>query len=299
MTILIIGSKGFIGSHALNYFKAKNYIVFACDVVFDYTSENYYLIDATNANFQEIFERQQYDVCINCSGAASVPESIIYPNRDFELNVANVYKILDAIRKYQNSCKFINISSAAVYGNPMDLPIKENAPVQPVSPYGNHKLMAESILKEFHTYFGIPSISLRLFSVFGPGLRKQLFWDLYNKMQVASDSISLIGTGKESRDYIYIADVTQALDIIISNCDFNGEAINVANGIETSICEAVETFATAYGWKGGIHFTQKQRQGDPLNWRADITLLKKFGYIQKYSLEDGLKAYTQWLKEKI
>lgn len=297
MNILIIGSKGFIGAHALQYFKELNYTVFGCDVVVDYNNENYFLLDATNANFQEVFEAQMFDVCINCSGAASVPDSIIHPQRDFELNVTNVFKMLDAIRKHQPECKFINISSAAVYGNPDVLPVTENTVLKPVSPYGTHKLMAENILREFYTYYNIPTLSLRLFSVFGTGLQKQLFWDLHKKMQNTS-KIELLGTGNESRDFIYVKDVTQAFNLIIQKCLFNGSAINISNGIEVTIKKAVETFTKELEWKGEIIFSQTIRKGDPLNWKADISTLKQLGYQQTYSLQSGLKEYIQWLKEK-
>ena len=196
MNILVIGSKGFIGSHMLQYFKEKEHMVFGCDVVVDYTQENYFLIDAVNANFKEIFDSNTFDVCINCSGAASVPDSIIHPMRDFELNVNNVFKLLDAIRKQQPSCKFINLSSAAVYGNPAVLPVKEDAALLPVSPYGLHKQMAESVLREFYTQFNISTLSLRIFSVYGPGLQKQLFWDLYRKMKTNPNEITVLGMEK-------------------------------------------------------------------------------------------------------
>lgn len=283
----------------MQHFKELQHTVFGCDVVVDYNAENYFLLDASNADFQEIFEAQNFDVCINCSGAASVPDSLVHPQRDFELNVSNVFKMLDAIRKHQPKCKFINISSAAVYGNPETLPVAEHAALKPVSPYGLHKKMAEDILQEFHTHYKIPTLSLRLFSVFGPGLQKQLFWDLYKKMLPDSTQIELIGTGNESRDFIYVKDVTNAFDLVIRQCIFNGSVLNIANGIEVTIKEAVDAFAKELNWKGEINYSQTIRKGDPLNWKADITKITQAGYRQKYSLQDGLKEYTQWLKEKI
>ncbi|HEU4610026.1 MAG TPA: NAD-dependent epimerase/dehydratase family protein, partial [Chitinophagaceae bacterium] len=83
MKILIIGSKGFIGSHVLQYFSAKEGIIcWGCDVVVDYVAERYILLDSTNSDFNEILEEHVFDVCINCSGAASVPDSLQHPFRD-------------------------------------------------------------------------------------------------------------------------------------------------------------------------------------------------------------------------
>lgn len=142
MKILIIGSKGFIGSHCLDYFTNQGHTVFGCDVVVDYTAKNYFLVDATNANYQELFASKSFNVCINCSGAANVQDSITNPQRDFQLNASNVFSLLNAIRIHNATCKFINLSSAAVYGHPITLPVNENQTLNPISPYGFHKKYA-------------------------------------------------------------------------------------------------------------------------------------------------------------
>src|SRR5687768_12482309 len=118
MTLLVIGSKGFIGSHMYNYLHGAGHKVYGCDVLVDYNDQNYYQVDATNATYDELFASHKFNGCINCSGAASVPDSLVHPLRDFHLNTNNVYLILDAIRRHRPECKFINLSSAAIYGNP-------------------------------------------------------------------------------------------------------------------------------------------------------------------------------------
>ena len=245
MKILIIGSKGFIGSHCVSFF-SKEHEVWQCDVVSDYVSPRYFLIDATNANYNEVMSSEPFDICINCAGAASVPDSIKNPLRDFELNVAQVYKQLDAIRQHNPSCKYINFSSAAVYGNPTYLPIDEGHPLNPISPYGNHKKMAEEVCVEFFENFGIKTCSLRVFSAYGPGLQKQLFWDLYQKSQ-ANKPIELWGTGEESRDFIFISDLVDAVDSVVKQGDFSGGAINVAFGKEEFIKDVVYSFYARIG----------------------------------------------------
>ena len=104
------------------------------------------------------------------------------PLFDFNLNVFNVFKILEAIKLFNDKCKFVNLSSAAVYGNPDILPIIETSTILPISPYGFHKSISETIVKEYYSVYKIQSISLRVFSVYGEYLKKQLFWDLYNKI---------------------------------------------------------------------------------------------------------------------
>lgn len=296
MKILIIGSKGFIGSHLVQYFTKKNFDVWQCDVVVDYVLPQYFQVDASNADYLEIFETQLFDVCLNCSGAASVPDSLVHPQRDFTLNTSHVYKLLSAIQRYNAACKFVNLSSAAVYGNPTRLPIKETAELKPISPYGNHKLMAEMICKEFYDFFEINTCSLRIFSAYGNGLKKQLFWDLYHKMQ-NSLMIKMFGTGNETRDFIHVDDIARAIELIIQHSAFTGEVINVANGVEVSIKEVIGVFVNIDNWNGEIAFSGSERPGDPINWQADITLIKSFGYVPSMTMEQGLKNYIQWVKE--
>ncbi len=296
MKILIIGSKGFIGSHCVKYFSTRHE-VYECDVVVDYTSQNYTQIDATNADYHAVFEQIQYDACINCSGAASVPDSIKHPQRDFLLNTANVFKQLDAIRLYNHTCKYINLSSAAVYGNPEYLPIDENHPLNPISPYGFHKKMAEDICESFYKNFNLKVCSLRIFSAYGAGLKKQLFWDLYRKSQKSSKEIILFGTGEETRDFIHILDVVNAIDLVIEDADFLNNRINVAMGQELSIKYVAETFFSGEQSSKLIRFQGENRQGDPNNWVADISILKKFGFIGQVNLKEGLSNYLTWAKE--
>lgn len=297
MKILIIGSKGFIGSAALNFYFHNNYVVFGCDIVNDYTSENYFQIDATNSDFHQIFKSYDFDVCINCSGAASVPQSLQNPLRDFTLNTYNVAKLLEAIKEYQPNCKFVNLSSAAVYGNPIELPIKESSICNPISPYGIHKKFAEELCTEYQEYFNLKTCNVRIFSAFGNGLKKQLIWDLYQKFKTHT-SIELFGTGEETRDFIHIDDIISALTYIINNGDFKGENYNIANGQEIKIKDIAKLFAKLTGSQKTIIFNQQQKEGDPIFWRADITKIKSFGYEQKISIEEGLRKYIQWANEQ-
>ena len=296
MNILIIGSLGFIGSNAVDYFLNAGNSVIGCDISTT-VSQNYYTIHNPIADFDHIFSINRFDVCINASGLANVQLSFQQPLLDYELNVSNVFYILTALQKHNPTCKFINFSSAAVYGNPLTLPIGEGAEINTLSPYGTHKHYSEQICTEFYKYFSIPTCSLRVFSAYGPGLTKQLFWDLYKK-QEGLDVIDLFGAGDETRDFIYITDLLNALDCVITKGTFEGDCINIANGIEHSIKEVATYFIRLFAEKKQIEFTGGVKLGDPLNWRADISLLRSLGYSQKISIEEGLRSYKKWIQEK-
>lgn len=291
MKVVIIGSEGFIGKHLHTYMLDQGHEVWGADVVTRYVDpENYFLMDSSNSDFSEVFRHTQYDLCVNCSGAASVPESLKNPIRDYYLNAVNVFKLLESIRSEQSHCRFINLSSAAVYGNPEQLPVSESAVPNPLSPYGLHKLHSEQICREFYEFHQIPTCSLRIFSVYGPGLQKQLFWDLLKKANSGKE-ITLFGTGRESRDFIYISDLVRVIDLVYQRSDFQADVINVANGEEVFIEDSVSLFFGLFEQEISYTFSGDSRKGDPVNWKADISKLKGFGYKASVDMPGGLEAF--------
>jgi dTDP-glucose 4,6-dehydratase/UDP-glucose 4-epimerase len=296
MRILIIGSDGFIGSHLKEYF-IRMYDVYSCDLVDNPGDFNYIKLECVNPDFCLLFKNVEYDVCINCSGAANVTNSFKNTVNDFELNSFNVVKILEAIRKFNGACKFINLSSAAVYGNPVTLPIKEKGDLLPISPYGYHKLISEIVLDEYHTLFNIKTCTVRLFSAYGNGLKKQLMYDISMKI-LREKEIHLFGNGMETRDFIHIFDICQAINCIIKNDKFESSKINVANGEQIKIFDILETFKKVWNFDKKIIFDNIERTGDPKNWEADIEILKSYGYVQKISLYEGIKMYKNWIEKE-
>ena len=159
MTILIIGSEGFIGSHCKDFFQLQGHDVICCDVA-QKQEVNYISKSSFGNDFSILFEGRNIDICINAAGSANVAYSYQYPERDFELNVSLVISLLGAIKNHAPDCKFINLSSAAVYGNPKVLPIAEIDELRPLSPYGYHKMLSEKLLTEYSHFFGLITCSL-------------------------------------------------------------------------------------------------------------------------------------------
>lgn len=297
MKILVIGSMGFIGKACADFLrKQPGADVYGADVTTVYDDDKYFLIDASNADFKSIFGEHQFDWCINCAGAASVPDSFKHPLRDYLLNVHLVVTLLNAIKDDAPTCKFVQLSSAAVYGNPQALPILEDHTLAPLSPYGIHKKQAEELCALYHQYFSIDTYVLRLFSAYGRGLKKQLFWDLHKK-SAATQNLVLFGTGNETREFIHVQDIANAIWALITYPQPAQRIFNVANGRATTIKYAAELFLQNMGFGGTLNFSGQNREGDPLYWQADTTLLNNLGYHQTISFEDGLTDYCNWLKE--
>jgi dTDP-glucose 4,6-dehydratase/UDP-glucose 4-epimerase len=137
---------------------------------------------------------------------------------------------------------------------------------------------------------------LRPFSVYGTGLKKQLFWDVYHKLS-GQQPFQLFGTGNETRDFIHIDDMVAAIDLVVQHGKFEGEVYNVANGEAIKIAEIISEFADLSGIKTPYTFNNYTKAGDPIYWQADISRLNALGYKRKVSQKDGLKSYLQWVKE--
>ncbi|HEY5811040.1 MAG TPA: NAD-dependent epimerase/dehydratase family protein [Terrimicrobiaceae bacterium] len=297
MKIAIIGSQGFVGAHCYSYFEQNNE-VWGADISNKLAQQNFFPVEREHTDFGIIFHEHEFDLCINASGNGLVSKSLESPLFDYELNVFNTIKILECIRTKQPSCRFINLSSAAVYGNPETLPVQESSPLNPISPYGWHKRYGEEICTEYWKLHGIRSLTLRIFSLYGENLRKQLFWDIYQKT-CESKRIILFGTGDETRDFLYIRDLMQVFSRVILASSFEAEALNVAAGVEISIRTAAELFCQALDPTIEITFNGNTKKGDPSNWRADISKLQRMGFAPEYTFEQGIKHVAQWiLREK-
>lgn len=294
MNILILGSHGFIGSNLVSHLVANGHNVTGCDLM-EHVSRgyNYQKVSVLSPDFDTLFLNHRYDVCINAAGSANVPFSIDHPISDFEANTMSVAKVLDTIHKYQPTCRYVHISSAAVYGDPEEFPVKETCRIAPLSPYGYHKWMSEILCREYYKLYHLPVVILRPFSVYGNGLTKQLFWEICQKLR-ENDYIRLYGTGKESRDFIHIKDLCVIIEKVIRNSSFEADVYNAASGIETPIQEIGELFKSMYPGNKQIYFTSEVKPGDPANWKADISKIERFGFSASISLEKGIRDYIDW-----
>ena len=300
MKILVIGSEGFIGSHCVDYFLGKGHEITGIDLIERPVKQyNYFKVSRLSPEFEEVFEHGKLDLVINAAGSANVSWSMQHPVSDFESNCLDTIRILEALRKHQVKAKYIHFSSAAVYGNPEKLPVLERDRLQPLSAYGWHKLIAEKLCLEYSNIYHLNIAIIRPFSVYGEGLKKQIFWDLFQKTHDQLPAIELNGNGKESRDFIHVLDLIQAIECISDYGLMSGEIYNLASGQETKIEDVVRIFFDALGGKQAWHFNGRIREGDPLNWRADITKLKTLGFTPAVDLSTGIFKLTNWMKSLV
>jgi dTDP-glucose 4,6-dehydratase/UDP-glucose 4-epimerase len=296
-SVFILGSEGFIGSNLVKHFSDAGYDVAGCDLFETsfYGGYQYYKVTRLSPEWEEIFSPAGFDFCINAAGSGSVPYSMTHPVSDFEANTLDTIRILDVIRRLDPGCRYIHLSSAAVYGNPKKLPVNENDALSPLSPYGFHKLMAEQVCKEYYEVYNIGTAIVRPFSVYGEGLRKQLLWDVCSKLK-KEKAIRLFGTGNESRDFLHVKDLAVLLQVIAEQSAFKADVYNAASGIESSLHSIARLFEEHYNGSGKITFSGEARPGDPINWRADISRTQALGFKPSIVLKQGLPQYIHWFQ---
>lgn len=293
MKILIIGSLGFIGA-SLTSTLLKKHDVHGADI-FNNNSKNYTTVKNSEL-LVNLIKNNKYELIINCSGSANVQFSFNSPYDDYKLNVNNVFLHLNSIKEHAPKTKYLLLSSAAVYGNPNIFPICESNLIAPISPYGYHKFAAENLCKEFNDVFDIQTLIVRIFSAYGPGLKKQLFWDLHQKHQ-KSNRVELFGTGEETRDFIFIDDLVKALELVMVNSSFENDIINIGSGYSTKIKDVVKVFFDNSSKPVDYFFSNTALSGAPNNWSVNIDKLKAFGFEPQYSITKGIKKTSLWLQE--
>jgi UDP-glucose 4-epimerase len=238
------------------------------------------------------------DVIYHLAGGSSVAASIAQPQEDFARTVTGTERLLEWMRVSAPQCRLIAISSAAVYGANHPGPIPETATLDPMSPYGQHKRMMEQLCESHSATFGTPITVVRLFSVYGPLLRKQLLWDLCNRLQSGERNIVLSGTGTEMRDWTSVHDVARLLAMLpAKDSDRSFHALNGGSGAGTSVATIARCVVESWGDGAGISFSGNVRAGDPTSLVSDSKRIEAMGFNWTVELNDGIAEYVRWFKE--
>jgi UDP-glucose 4-epimerase len=234
------------------------------------------------------------------AGGSSVGLSIVQPLEDFSRTVSSTARLLEWLRSTAPGCRLIVASSAAVYGARYLGPIPENAVPAPVSPYGEHKLMMEQLCRSYGVAFGLRSTVVRLFSVYGPQLRKQLLWDICSRLQQDEQTLILGGTGAETRDWTDVRDVVRLLATIgelpqQETC----RVINGGSGRGTSVGEIAAMLVKKWNRDVAVRYSGAVRAGDPFSLLADDAGLRQLPFNWRISIEQGIVDYVKWFKDRV
>lgn len=301
--VLVTGGAGFIGSHLVERLLDDGLSVVVLDDFSTGKMENLPIhhpaLEIVRGDIAKpelidgILNQHRFDYIVHLAAIASVHQSVNDTFRTHTVNTEASIYLLEAARKMGGLKRFVFASSAAVYGEDISLPKREDSPTRPISPYGIDKFCAEQYMLTYHQLFDVPTVALRYFNVYGPRQNDQaqdagvisIFMRLFSQ---PTPRVKIYGDGHQTRDFIYIRDVVEATRFVMKHDAANGNVYNVATGRETSILNIVQALEQISGKQAMINL-QPHRKGDIERSCADISRIRALGYTPKYNLEDSLR----------
>lgn len=306
MKILVTGGAGFIGSNLVRGLVECGYEVTVLDSLMSGYRSN--LDPFPDVRFIEGDVRDESAVSKAIEGAevvfhlaASVgnKRSIDHPITDAEINVIGTLRVLEAARR-KGVRKIVTSSSAGIFGELKTLPIREDHPAEPDSPYGCTKLCKEKECLAYAKLFDIEAVCLRYFNVYGPNQRFDVYGNvipIFAFKMLRGEELTIFGDGEQTRDFINVHDVVQA-NIKAAHAVGVSGAFNMGSAGRITINNLVNLLKEASGIEP-IVVHGPPRAGDVRHSLADISAAREaFGFEPTISLQEGLKEYMDWAKEE-
>lgn len=312
--ILVVGGAGFIGSHLVDRLAEEQPCkLLVVDNLFLGREENldearlvypnlqFHKIDASNGSIlRELIRQEKINVVFNLATKA-LGYSFDNPTDAFHVNVLIIEHLLEALRLGEIQ-HLIHFSSSEVYGSALHIPMREDHPLLPQTPYAAGKASADLLIRSYQESFGLKVLILRPFNNYGPRQNKGLYAgvipltiDRLRKKQAPV----IHGNGFQTRDFLYVKDTARIAVTLAKEKNLAGRVINLGTGRESTIREIVESLGQIANYKGSIK-TTAPRPGDVLRHCADISILKSI--IDKLSLlplTEGLKATWEWYAKQL
>lgn len=308
MRALVTGAAGFIGSHLTKRLCNDGYDVTCVDSFTDYYDVR---LKRANAEAATRAGATFIDGDLNALDLASVVDGIhvIFHlagqpgvrsswGAEFSTythcNIGATQRLLEASRTSRALRRLVYASSSSVYGNAERYPTSENARPQPLSPYGVTKLAAEHLCGLYAASFDIPTVSLRYFTVYGPGQRPDMAFTRFARAALSGDEISVYGSGEQVRDFTYVGDVVEA-NLLAATSDVPpGTVLNVAGGSHTSVNEVLQIFEELAGSRLSINYVQPIA-GDVAQTGGDTTAIRSaLGWQPSVDLREGITRQFAW-----
>jgi nucleoside-diphosphate-sugar epimerase len=305
--ILVTGGAGFIGSHIVDRLLQEGLVVRVLDNMSTGEKKNlaqhqnkksFKLIEGDVRNFDWVKKAVEgVDAVVHEAALVSVTRSVEDPLLSNEINVKGTVNLLKACVDAHVK-RFVLASSCAVYGDTESLPNHENLAPKPLSPYAADKLAAETYAKVFHDVYGIETVSLRYFNVYGPRQKYGPYSgviSIYINLLQENEPLLIIGDGNQTRDFVNVKDVVEANIKALTKPKAAGEVFNISTGEATTIIKLAETIQQIMGKTDLKPVYVEPRPGDIMHSYGDISKAqRKLGYKPRVQLEKGLNELIKW-----
>ena len=308
-TAVVTGAAGFIGSHLCERLLREGWRVRGIDCLTDYYDPK--LKERNLSQFRsdprfsfEHADLRQVDLGPLLGGAAVVwhlaaQAGVRRSWGDFfdsysTININATQRVLETALQTKPQ-RLVYASSSSVYGEAPEFPAAEDGPLRPISPYGVTKLAGEHLARLYHRSYGLPTVSLRYFTVYGPRQRPDMGFHRFLRFILQGEPVSIYGDGKQTRDFTYISDITEA-NVRAGSEGKDGAVYNVSGGSRASVLEVIELMEQATGRQAVRDFQEKQK-GDPLHTGGDPSRARaELGFEPKVDLRTGIEAQAAWMK---
>jgi len=308
MRALVTGAAGFIGSHLCERLLAEGADVAGIDCFTDYyprtfknanlaalaTSPRFTLVEARvqDADLPRLLDGITH--VVHLAAQAGVGKSLGGEVRHYtENNIEATQVLLEACAK-SNLHRLVYASSSSVYGDAAAIPMREDELPHPISPYGVTKLAGEHLCRLYHANFGVPSVSVRYFTVYGPRQRPDMAFHRFLRAALTGQPVHVYGDGRQTRDFTFISDAVSAT-VAAGTRETAGHVYNVGGGSRVSVNEVLTLVGRLVGKPLDIRYEAAQK-GDMRDTYADTSLAKRdFAYAPSITLEEGLDTELRWL----
>jgi UDP-glucose 4-epimerase len=303
--VLVTGGAGFIGSNLVRHLiKEENSVTVLDNFMSGYRGNldsfpSVRIVEGDIRDQTAVEEAmKEAEVVFHLAASVGNKRSIDHPLIDAEINVLGTLQILEAARK-TGVRKIVTSSSAGIFGELKTMPIKEDHPVEPDSPYGCTKLCEEKLCLSYAKLYPIEAVCLRYFNVYGPNQRFDSYGNvipIFVFRMLRNETLTIYGDGEQTRDFVHVDDVVQANIKAADSIGFSG-AFNIASGTSVTINRLVEIITKYEGNSIKIEHTS-ERPGDVRHSLADLSFAhQRINYIPSVSLENGIDEYVSWARK--
>jgi UDP-glucose 4-epimerase len=316
MRVLVTGGAGFIGGHIAEQLTTSGHDVTVIDNLVPYydlgikehnvnaaqkaakaSGGSYELVDAsiTDEDVVDTYVADT-DVVYHQAAQAGVRKSIEQPKKVNHYNVDGTVEILDAARKHEVD-RVVVASSSSVYGKPEYLPYDEDHPTTPVSPYGVSKLATEQYARTYSEVYGLPTVSLRYFTVYGPRMRPNMAMTNFVSRCLHGEPPVIYGTGEKTRDFTYVTDVRRVNEQLLTDDSADGEICNIGSTDNIDIQTLAEVIRDEIDPSLDIVYDDP-REGDAEHTHADVSKAGDLlGYKPTVDIREGVQQFIEWYRE--
>lgn len=307
MKALVTGCAGFIGSNLTDRLLDLGHEVIGIDCFTDYYSRAIKEANLSNAFKNPDFELREEDISkinrfpevdyvFHLAAQAGVRTSW---GESFEIYTRNNIEATQKLLEYYKDTdikKFVYSSSSSVYGD-AKLPMKEDSLLKPISPYGASKLAAEHLCYLYWKNYGVPTVSLRYFTVYGPRQRPDMAIHKFIESIFNDELIAIFGDGEQTRDFTFIQDVVNA-NILVAESKIEGEIFNIGGGNRITVNDLIKKIEKIIGKHARISYVWKQKGDVEDTWADTIKVQQILGWQAEIGISEGLKKHIAWAIEQ-